>query len=385
MAAAVAFLVMAFCCVNTQATPLPSSPDYVTAPVPADSTAPLPSDSVRPQKSDTAWWRLIIDGRFAMKDTSIRAPKFVKLCMNVYNWGDRVFNSYDTAYVVGTGKRWKFRFVSDNWVDSYAMRFQDDVPIRMMSNIYSNIGAYLQYMAVSIGYTVDIANLVGTESVNHKKFEFGFNCARFNAEVYYQENTGGTFLRKFGDYKNGRLFKKEFPGLSLRTSGLDIYYFFNNRRYSQGASYNFSKYQKRSQGSWLIGFSYCNLDLSLDFNKLPPAVLPYLKHDPREYEFHYDSYALLFGYGFNWVIGSRLLFNISAMPSVGLTHCREDNWEGRRDMLSLNIAGRSSLTYNMGDIFFSLIGKLNGHWYKSRTVSLFSSIENLQANIGLRF
>lgn len=363
--------------------PTPLSPD--------SSLAAATSDSLEissPASRDTVWWRRILDGKFAMQDTSIQAPKFVKFCMNVYNWGDKAFNSYDTTYVVGTGHRWKFRIVSDNWVDSYAMSFKGlngKMPIWMLSDIYANVGAYLQYMAVSAGYSVDIANLIGTEPVYHKKFEFGFNCARFNAEVYYQENTGGSYLRKFGKYKHGHTFKQKFPGLSLRTSGIDAYYFFNNRKYSQGASYNFSKIQKKSAGSFLAGFSYCNLDLSLDFNELPDYLEPYYTPEAREYHFHYDSYALIFGYGYNWVITRDLLFNISAMPSVGLAHCHEDSQEGRGNMLSLNIAGRTSLTYNMGNIFFSLIGKMNGHWYKSRSISLFSSIENFSANIGIRF
>lgn len=340
---------------------------------------------IKPEHTDSTWWKKILDGKFDMKEPPDNSPKFVKFCCDVYNWADLTFNSYDSAYVVGTGHRWKFRILNDNWVDTYAMNIDKKMPIRMMSNIYSNIGAYLQYMAVSVGYTWDIANLIGNNPIYHKKFEFGFNCARFNAEVYCQENTGGSYLRKFGRYKDGHIFKAEFPGLKLYTSGLDIYYFFNNRKYSQGAAYNFSKIQKKSQGSFLLGFSYANLDLSLDFRSLPEEVKPFLTVFDGKYVFHYDSYSLLFGYGFNWVITRDLLFNITAMPSVGLAHCYEDSLEGKGNMLSLNIAGRSSVTYNLGNLFFSMIAKINGHWYRSRRYSMFSSIENLSANIGIRF
>ena len=73
------------------------------------------------------------------------------------------------------------------------------------------------------------------------------------------------------------------------------------------------------------------------------------------------------------------------MPSIGLSHCYEDSLEGEKFMFAMNINARMSLTYNLGNFFFSLIGKMNGHWYKSGTYSLFSSVENFSANIGFRF
>ncbi len=342
--------------------------------------SPLP-----PAKPDSTWWKMIWRGNFNMADTNIRYPKFIKFCVDLYNWGDRTFNSYDTTYVVGTGHRWKFRVVSDNWVDSYAMTLAEKMPIRMMSNIYSNIGAYLQYMAVSYGVTFDWGNIVGTNPVNHKKWEFGFNCARFNAELYYNQNTGGTYLRKFGKYRKGKFIKEKFPGMLLETYGLNTYYFFNNRKYSQGAAYNFSKIQKRSAGSFLIGFSYTDLNIDIDFSSLPENLKPFMTAPEVNYRFHYDLYALLFGYGFNWVITKDLLFNITAMPSIGVCHCYEDSLEGEGNLFSMNINSMGSLTYNMGNIFFSLIGKMKGNWYKSSNYSFFSSIENLSANIGIRF
>lgn len=351
--------------------------------------APTPDHSdIRPYEAtrEQRWWlNQALKGKLNMKDTTVIYPRFIKFCVDVYNWADYVFNSYNEDYVVGTGKRWKARVVSDNWVDSYSMMLPRHMQTHMLSDIYANIGAYIQYMAVSMGYTYDMNKLFGNKPIAHKKWEFGFNCARFNAEIYYHENTGGTNLRKFGQYKKGHFFKEEFPGLELHNFGIEAYYFINNKKYSQGAAYNFSKIQKKNQGSFIVGAVYTNLKLSFDFSKLPENLLPYLTIPATSYLFHYKSYAILFGYGFNWVITPKLLFNISAMPSVGASHCYEDSLEGAKWMFSANISARSSLTYNLGNFFIGLIGKMNGHWYKSGTYSLFSSVENLSANIGIRF
>ena len=331
------------------------------------------------------WWNLFKEGKLSMTDTTVIWPKFLKFCVDVYNWGDRTFNSYDPEYVIGTGKRWKVRIVSDNWLDSYNLRLPQGINTNMSSDVYSNIGAYIQYMAVSVGSSYDVAKLFNKKEPNHKKYEFGFICALFNAELYYHENRGGVNIRKFGDFTPGKL-KEHFPGVSMYTLGFDAYYFFNNKKYSQGAAYNFAKYQLKSHGSFMLGLSITNQKLSFDFSKLPDNLNEKLPEaDILNYYFHYNSYAILGGYGYNWVLAPKLLFNATIMPSIGFSHYYQDSLEGDKYLLSLNISGRVSLTYNLGNYYFGLFGKMNGHYYRQGHMSLFSSIENFSAYIGLRF
>ena len=109
------------------------------------------------KKDKDYWYRAMLRGKLDMKDKDVNYPKFIKFCVDTYNWADRVFNSYDSAYVVGTGKRWKLFFKSDNWLDSYAMNLQQGgTPVRMMSDPCCNIGGYISYMAVSLGYMFDV-------------------------------------------------------------------------------------------------------------------------------------------------------------------------------------------------------------------------------------
>lgn len=331
------------------------------------------------------WWNQARQMKLDLNDTTVIYPKFLKFCLGVYKWADHFFNSYDPDFVVGTGKRWKTRIVNDNWADSHSMTFPEDMKMAMLSKVYANIGAYIQYMAVSVGYTFDFNNIAHNKVMDHAKWEFGFNCALFDVELYYHENTGGTYLRRFGDYRDGKFIRERFPGVSFYTFGIDATYFFNHKRYSQGAAYNFSKIQKRSQGSWIAGFSYANNDITFDFTRLPLELLPYLTIPVSTYHFHYRSYALIGGYGYNWALNQKLLLNATLTPSVGLTHCYEDSLEGEKYMPSMNLAGRASATYNLGNFFFSGIFRFNGQWYRSNTYSLFSSILNFSANVGFRF
>ena len=344
----------------------------------------LPMDVPRSRLPDW-WWNRLHAGTLQMADTSVIYPKFLGFCVDVYNWANHAFNYYEPEYVQGTGKRWKARLVNDNWLDSYAMDFKGDVPIWMLSEPYSQLGFYLQYMAVSVGYSLDMSNVIGNKPLLHKRLEFAFTCARFYAEGYCAENTGGTYLRRFGDYNDGRLFKKHIPGVSFRSIGVNAYYFFNHTKYSQGCVYGFSNLQKRSAGSFIAGFSVSNHDIDIDFSTLPPEMLQHLLSNDTKYRFDYNDYSLIVGYGYNLVFGRGFVFNVTAAPSVGVKHSMRSSSGGRRNTWTLNLLGRMGLVYNVSDFFFGLAGKVDGHWFRGHHYNFFNSIETFSASVGVRF
>lgn len=334
---------------------------------------------------DRNWWHLLKKGKLDLRDSTVKYPKFIKFCRDVYLWGDRTFNTYDTTYVVGTGTNWKARLGFDAWSDAYHINLNRNMPIHLFSTPYTSAAIYLHFMAVSINQSVDLTNLCFNKPINHKKFEFGFNCARFNLDLAFNSNTGGSYIRNFGDYNDGHPFKQYFSGVSLNSFTADLYYYFNNRKYANGAAYYFSKIQKRSAGSFILGFTYSYEDISLDFTKLPDYLLPYMEVDPKAYKFNYFNYCLLFGYGYNWVLNKHLLLNGTAMPSIGVLHANEESSEGSGKLLSLNIKGRISLTYNLNNFFICMVAKGDGHWYNSGKLSVFNAILNGSLSLGVRF
>lgn len=334
---------------------------------------------------DRYWWTLFKKGKLSMSDTTVVWPRFLGFCVNVYNWGDRVFSSTDTAYVVGTGKKWRARLINDNWTDSYYMKVSKRLNTLMSGDMHVLLGASLQYMAVSYTYSLDLSHMIGGGPINYKKQEFSFNCARFAAEGYYYENGGGTYIRTFGDYNNHKPFKKAFSGIKMTNFGIDAYYFFNGYKYSQAAAYSFSKIQKRSQGCFMLGFGYCNQDIHLDFSQLPEELKPYAKNADSYYRFHYHDFNVIAGYGYNCVISPRWLFNVTIMPGVGFNHCYEDSQEASKYLFSLNATGMFSFTYNNGNWFAGLQSRVRGYWYQSNSYSLFNTIQSLVLSGGFRF
>ena len=100
------------------------------------------------------WWRALKHGKVDLDGGTIDYPAFIDFCWKVYKWGDKAFNSYDSAYVVSTGKNWKLMLKSMNWADTYSGEPVKNMHIFTRSNLTSNLGIQLSFMAVSVGYTM---------------------------------------------------------------------------------------------------------------------------------------------------------------------------------------------------------------------------------------
>ena len=182
-----------------------------------------PYDTTRDQGY---WWRAMKHGKVNFKDSTMRYPKFVTFCYKVYKWGDKAFNSYDTAYVVPTGKNWKLTLKNQNWIDNYSGGL-DGNHAMFTSGAASNIGLYLSFMAVSVGYSLDVDRIFGAKGTS-QMMEFSFTCARFTAEAHKITNTGRMSTRiklDGGEWKKG----EKLDALRRESMGVSATYFFNNR------------------------------------------------------------------------------------------------------------------------------------------------------------
>ena len=111
-----------------------------------------PYDTVR---DGTYWWRAMKHGKVDLTGKTIYYPKFLRFAWRVYKWGDKTFNSYDTSYVVSTGKNWKLIYKSNIWSDNYRGEPSvENMHVDMRSKLAANMGLQLSFMAVSVGYTL---------------------------------------------------------------------------------------------------------------------------------------------------------------------------------------------------------------------------------------
>lgn len=330
------------------------------------------------------WWRALKHGKVNFKDSTMGYPKFVMFCYRTYVWGDRAFNSYDNSYVTSTGKNWKLILKSNNWVDSYIGHPVKDVNQIINSNLVSNIGLSLSFMAVSVGYSIGVSNLIHGGKVSDK-VDFSFTCARFTADAYYWENNNEiNAIYRIKDLDNVR-HKARQSGVSRKAMGLTAYYFFNNKRYAQAAAYCFSKYQKRNAGSWLAGFSLQHYDVSLDVEKLSDDVRPFFPTQADAPRILYNDYCLLFGYGQNWVLSPKWLLNLTITPYVGYRHNHFIGPDDSASNISLNCRARLGAVYNHKQFFMAFQTYADHHRYASKISRLVNSLLEFSALVGIRF
>jgi len=362
------------------ALPVAAAGDSLVAEPPADSVA---SSGKVPS---TRWIKQLFDNGFHINAPGVDYPRFPRFLLKVYNWGDHVFNHYDSTYVVSTGKNWKLQGKSYNWIESYALIFPKNNVIHINSDIYADVGGYLSFMAVSVGYMFNANELIGNRESSRSTFNLNFTCSRFNFDYTRTSTQGDAHIRRFGKYHGGHRVAMVFDGVTNTTTSATAHYFFNHSRYSHAAAYCFSKYQLRSAGSWMAGFAYMRQAVDFDFSTLPADMLASLPDIDPVYSFHYTDYTVSGGYGYNWALHPRRwLMNVTGTLGVGYKHTRQNNTGGKRDMVATNVIASFSLVYNHRALFAAAQGHFTGNFFFDRKYTFFNALSYLQFVVGMRF
>ncbi len=337
------------------------------------------------KKSSTRWVKQLIDNRFQIHDSTIYYPAVPRFALSVYNWGDRTFNSYDTTYVVGTGTNWKLQGKSIGWVETQTMFFPKNSRLDMHSDLFMDAGAYLSFMAVSVGYMWNVNRLFDNRTKRHT-FNFDFSCSRFTINYSNLSSDGGMILTHLGDYNDGHDFRFHFDNVRVNSSTLDAYYFFNHNRYSHSAAYSFSKYQKRTAGTAIAGINYAEQNFNMDFSSLPPEMLSYLPLSNTRYTLHYRDLAALGGYGRTWVFPRKgWILNLTSMMALGFKRTSEDDTDGKRLLVANNYKVSLSAVYNYRRLFASMQARINGFLYFNSSFTHFATYSSFTFIVGMRF
>jgi len=340
-------------------------------------------DSLKPDN----WVQQLIKNRFNVNDTTLRCPKFVDFCLDLYRWGDKTFNSYDSTYVYSCPKKWKVTLKFNSKWDTYHLHAREKTEPSMFFNTDPRYtaGFRISFMAVGFEYMPDIDNLLEGREIFHRRTRFSFTCSRIIAEAYYNKNTGTSRLNRWGNYKEGRLINEKFDGLSSSTLGVDVFYVFNNKKYAHAAAYCFSKIQRRSAGSFILGLQYANQDFSIDLSCLPLDIVPHNPWPNKLFRLHHYDYAINIGYGYNWVFHHNWLFNIMASPSIGLSHTVIDDIDTPGNKMACNIRARMALVRNAGNFFYGFNASFNGFFSWSKKFMLLNLNNDATFSAGFRF
>ena len=327
---------------------------------------------------------------FSLALDSISAMgKFPKFCIDVYRWGDKFFNTYDSAYVVGTGYKFNGKIKVDTWGDRYRFNLTNDYELSMASDPCSSLGFYVTYLALSVGYDINISKYFGSSEPARKRFNFGFNCALLSAELYWINNDVSTVIDRYGPRSELETANIRFRGINTTTFGADVMYYFNNKRYSTAAAFNYSKVQKKSQGSFFGGLSYWRMNYDFDFNQLPLSIKSELPDDWKAVDYRYlansRNYSLRFGYAYNWVFARNWLAAINDSPIVGLKRGFINLESDTKYSFSLYNRAKLSVVWTNDHWFAGGVLKIDNALVYDKNHSLVNTVLNGEFSLGYRF
>lgn len=318
-------------------------------------------------------------------DSISQKGRFAKFCVDTYRWGDRFFNGYDTTFVSGTGYKFNVKITSDSWTEGYRL-MMDDESLYMRADPSTSIGLHLTYLAVTLGYDVNVSKLLGSIDRTRKRVRFGFNCSLLSFELYRTSNDASATIKNYHHATSISQTDIPFDGIDNTTFGIDAYYFFNHKRYSEAAAFSFSRIQKQSQGSFHAGLSFYHQNARFDFASL-------INHDNEYMHIGYPltnyiadtkNVGLRLGYGYNWVFAHKWLMSISESPVIGLRYGYVNSANAKYSV-SLYNHFKLSVVWNSGRWFVGVIGKLDNSIISGDNVMYINGVGSLEAAVGMRF
>lgn len=253
------------------------------------------------------------------------------------------------------------------------------------------LGGYVYYSIFGYGASWnlnDIGIKAGKTNGTSLRQSFVIHTAKIFAE-YYTFNSGkGAEIRSIsGMNLNGR--EREFRGLSSRCNGFSAVYMFNNRHFSWPAAFGANAVQRKSCGSWSVGFQYNHQDISFNKEELPDYIHQDIDSTLLFKKVNYHDYSVSFGYNYNCVIGRNVLFAISLIPGVGYrrSNIAEEQKENNSILndIATDLNLRMSLFWNNTKIFNGLIFEAHTYDYRKDKFGLTNTYGTLKYMLGFNF
>ena len=256
----------------------------------------------------------------------------------------------------------------------------------------TKLGIYFGWRWIFLGYSFDVEDLFGGNKNKPRKKEMSLNIysSKFGIDLYYRK-TGSDFkLRSYSGFDLNESYRDmHFDGLQSNIKGLNTYWIFNHRKFSYPAAYSQSTNQRKSAGSFMLGFSYSQHKISFDHNKLPEAMRAQLSTSLLFNKIKYSDYSLGFGYGYNWVFAKNWVSNLSLLPGIGYKKSIIDDKDFKDEHwikdINFDLITRAGIVYNNAKYFMGAALVLHTYDYRKPNLAVTNSFGTLRIYAGFNF
>ena len=304
-------------------------------------------------------------------------------------------NDIDTTYI--GPNRYNYALMLDHFTNYEYYAIGSNTPesqrLRFSPNPRNKIGPYFGWRWIFLGWSVDIDDIYRKTNRKNKGTEFDLSLysSKLGVDIFYRR-TGNNYkihkIRGFYDEIPSD-YSEDFSGLKVDIKGLNLYYIFNNRKFSYPAAFSQSTNQRRNAGTFIAGFSISKHNLDFDYQQLPAYIQERMNPGMKVNKIKYTNANISFGYAYNWVFARNCLACLSLTPAIAYKASDVDaeTQEGKAwySKFNLDFLLRAGVVYNNGKYFVgtSFVGK--NYNYHRNNFSLDNGFGTLQVYVGFNF
>lgn len=311
-------------------------------------------------------------------------------------------NSIDTNYIHPCLYNYTAMLQNTNSMQQYRFSGKDENGNRQTLKFDSNpslkIGPYFGWRWIFFGYTFNI-NTLSRRVKKNTEFNLSIYSAKIGVDLVYQRNKNDfklTSIKGFDHLSDkSHITGTDFDGLRTSITGINIYYIFNHRKFSYPAAFSQTTEQRRSAGSWKVGFQYIHQNIHFDYTKLPEEMISTEDGKTGVIEqlkfrnINYSDYSLSGGYAYNWVFLPHCLLCGSLSPAIGYKHTKgevpEKKFSYYINNLNFDLITRIGLVWNNSKFFAGSSFVLHSYTYEKDKFSITNWRSYLNIYIGLYF
>lgn len=251
----------------------------------------------------------------------------------------------------------------------------------------NKVGLYLGWRWIFLGYSFDISGNSPQTDLN-----FSFYTAAVGIDLFYRERNEGYRVRKLnGFYQDNNRdltdFNRRFDGLTVKQRGMNLYYIFNNRRFSYRAAYSHTTNQRISTGSFILGLTYNEQSFLFDHSKFDIPIREQIDNELKFENVRYKDFSINFGYSYNWVFAKDFLANISMTPAVGYKNTSLNLKSSKEFLSSINfdLITRAAVVYNNSRYYAGASLVAHTYSYNKSTFSILNGFGVINVYFGVNF
>ena len=258
--------------------------------------------------------------------------------------------------------------------------------ITMSPSSINRIGLYLGWRWLFLGYSIDLEGGGPQTDLN-----FSFYTSKAGIDLFYRKRTEGYVIRDLVGFNKGGKeivdYNHNFDGLTVEQLGVNLYYVFNNKRFSYPAAYSQSTNQRISAGSFILGMNYNEQSFIFDYTKFDPqiqeALVPELKFNNVEYK----DFSINFGYSYNWVFAKNCLANISLTPAIGYknTSLKLKNSKELFSSINFDLITRAAIVYNNSQYYAGASLVSHTYSYNRNSLAILNGFGVINIYVGVNF